>query len=153
MDGFYFLQMMISSNGKYLYVAGGPVFDLERDSVVAGVGGNYLGSLALSPDGAYLYITDPGKYLFPEPVPSGKLYIYKIDTYSYIGQIDVNDTSAQYQESNATDHVMLMPDGKTAYVTNWISLVFVMDLQNREVKKAIKFDQVQVVSIAIGLKI
>lgn len=151
--GFYFLQMLTSHDGKYLYVAGGPVFDLEHDSVIAYVGKNYLGSLALSPDGEYLYITDPGKYLNLEILPTGKVYIYQIKTYSYIGEIDVIKASDEYKTSYATDHISLMPDGKTAYVTNWSNALFVMDLQNREVKKVIKFPRALEVSMSLGLKL
>ena len=121
------LHMAISPDGKFLNVASGPVFDLGRDSVIAWVGGNQLGSLALSPGREYLYITDPGKYMLPEPVPSGKVKIFQTRTNSYVGEIDVNKATGDAY--TLTDRIVVTPDGKTAYVSSWLHRVFVTDLQ------------------------
>ncbi len=149
-------HMITSPDGKTLYVAGGPVFDLEQDSVIAWVGGNYLGSLALSPDGERLYITDPGGYLRLEPVPTGKIKIFETSSNSYTGYIDVRQAVVPPDHlSVATDRIVLMPDGKTAYVSNWIQLVFVVDLQLKAVKKTLVFGPIetQIVQMALNIKI
>ena len=147
------LHMVLSPDGKFLYAAGGPVFDLERDAAIAGVGGNHLGSLALSADGGYLYITDPGGYLLPEPVPSGKVFIFQTSTNTYNGEIDVQK-AVPFGHGWQTDRIVLMPDGRTAYVSNWLDLIFVIDLQQREVVKLIQLGPtgVQAVPMVVGLK-
>jgi DNA-binding beta-propeller fold protein YncE len=144
------LHMVISHDGKYLYVAGGPVVDLERREAIASVGGNVLGSLALSPDGEYLYVTDPASYIqrHGTPLPSGKVFIYNTRTHQYVGEIDVSKNSA---ELYLTDWIVLLPDGKTAYVSNWGRLIFAIDLHVREVKKIVKLDS-RIVPIAVGVK-
>jgi hypothetical protein len=71
--------MVIDHSGKFIYFAGGPAIDVEKDSVVGFFGyteaGN-LGTLALSSDGKFLCATDPGKPLLPEPVPTGKVAVF-----------------------------------------------------------------------------
>jgi len=145
------LRMVISPDGKFVYVAGGPVFDLERDSVIAWVGGNQLGSLALSPGGEYLYITDPGGYMRLEPVPTGKIIIFQTTTNNYVGEIDVNK-AVPFGHGNQTDRIVLTPDGKTAYVSNWLHLIFVIDLQAKEVVKVINIPSSSTIPMALGLK-
>jgi DNA-binding beta-propeller fold protein YncE len=145
------LHIIISPDGKTLYVAGGPVFDLEQDSVIAWVGGNSLGSLALSPDGEYLYITDPGSYLLPIIIPSGKIYIFETSSNTHLGYIDVKQPQP-WLHSPATDRIVIMPDGETAYVPNWINLVFVIDLQLEEVIEILPFGPIetQIVQVVLG---
>lgn len=145
------LRMVISHDGKLLYVAGGPVFDLECAVVVGWVGINHFSSLALSPDGEYLYITDPGGYLRLEPVPSGKVFIFQTSTNSYVGEIDTRPAMGYV---TYTDRIVIMPDGKTAYVSNWLNDVFVLDLQRRVVKELISFPvhSGQLVPMVLGMK-
>ncbi len=123
-------RFIISPDGRYLYVAGGPVFDLETDQSVAGIGGNSAGYLALDPDNRYLYITDPGGYIFP-PTPTGKIYVYDTTIHQYVAEIDVSE----FSELNfpMTESIVVMPDGNTAYVSDWGKYLFLIDLQNRTV--------------------
>lgn len=146
------LHMVISPNGRFLYVAGGPVFDLERDSVIARVGGNILGSLALSPDGEYLYVTDPGKYIIFDPPPIGKVRIFHTNTNRYGGDIDVNRASGHID--TITDRIVIMPDGETAYVTDSIANLFVIDFTRREVKDIVKFipRNISIRPVVLGLQ-
>lgn len=137
------LHMVISPDGRYLYMAGGPVFDLELDLVVAGVGGNLLGSLALSPDGEYIYITDPGKYWQFEPPSSGKVGIFQTSTNSYIGEIDVGS-------GRITDRIVVTPDGKRAYVSRWVEDVFALNLHSRLVREVINIYGIFTVPMALG---
>ncbi|MFQ5824737.1 MAG: YncE family protein [bacterium] len=143
-------RMAISPDGKYLYVAGGPVVDLENGEAIAGVGGNVLGSLALSPDGELLYITDPGKYFHGLSNPSGKVFVYNTRTHQYVGEIDVLKKLPSGR-SRRTDWIALMPDGQTAYVCNFGRLIFIIDLQVREVREIIEFPPF-IVLIALGIK-
>lgn len=62
------LHMVISHDGNYLYVAGSFVYDLKEDKAIAVLGGNRLGSLALSADGELLYVTDPGESIMKKSI-------------------------------------------------------------------------------------
>lgn len=145
------VHMIISHDGKRMYTTVG-VFDLEDDSIVCDIGAKIFAHLTLSPDGEYLYITDPQHISIGLPV-SGKVCIFNTGTNSYVGDIDVNNAVPSGHRT-ATDHIVIMPDGKTAYVSNWISLVFVLDLQDREAIKAIQFrpTQIHVSPMVIGRK-
>jgi DNA-binding beta-propeller fold protein YncE len=132
-DGFYFLQMVISHDGRYLFVAGGPVLDLEHGLVVSSVVGNYLGSLAISNDGQYLYVTDPGKYMIPEPPPSGKVRVYGTQLKDYIGEINICYPNYCSTRTAITDHIVLQPpDEKRMFVSNWLYGIFIVDVFKRQ---------------------
>jgi DNA-binding beta-propeller fold protein YncE len=145
-------RMVISPDGKQIYFANGPVLDVIRDSLVGSVPANNLASLSLSPDGQSLYITDPGKYIIPEPVPSGKIEVFLTRTNSYIDSIDVNMASGQAH--TITDRMIIMPDGKKAYVTDSISNIFVLDLETNEVVNVIRFvpHNIQIRPLYLGTK-
>jgi YVTN family beta-propeller protein len=146
--------MVISLDGKYIYFAGGPILDVTNDSLVGWLGSGYgetaNGTPALSPDGLHLYITDPANFSIPEPTPSGKIGIFETGTESYIGFIDVNSALA----SSITDRMVIMPDGKKAYVTDSIANIFVLDLETNTVVDVIRFRprNIMVSSIAIAPK-
>lgn len=130
------VHMIISHDGKHMYTTLS-VFDLEADSIVCEIDAKISAYLALSPDGKYLYITDPEHISIEFPV-SGKVRVFDTGTNSCVGDIDVNK-AVPYGQSNTTDCIVITPDGKTAYVSNWYYLVFVIDLQRREVIKTIQF--------------
>lgn len=129
------------------------MLDLERDSVIAPIGGNSLASLALSPDGEYLYLTDPVPLIWNDIkyVHSGKVKIFETSSNSHVGEIDVNQASRNDYPS--TDKIIITPDGETAYVGSW-SEIFVLDLSARTVTEVIEFDGSYVLlrSLALGPK-
>lgn len=132
-------NMVISKDGKKIYCANGPVLDVARDSIVGWVTGNtpsILGTLALAPDGIYLYLTDPAKTLLPEPVPSGKINVFNTDLFGYMGFIDVNPASGQ--ASTMTNGIAICPDGSKAFVTGSFADIFVLDLTTNQVVDMIK---------------
>lgn len=135
-----------------VYSLGWASIDLKRDTLIIAEPCNYLGSLALHPNGEYLYITDPGKYLIPEPVPSGKIKIFETSSYSYIGSIDVNKASGQAH--TMTDRMAIMPDGRKAYVCDAIANIFVLDLEKNDVVRVIKFQprNITIRSLTLGVK-
>jgi len=150
------LHMVLSSDAKTLYFTGAPgafvVFDVEEDSVVAVFSMNQLGSVAISPDGRYVYITDPGRYLIQEPIPSGKIYVFDASRNTPAEDINVSEALG---ECKITDKIVVTPDGRFAYVANWLDKVIVIDLDRREVEKVIQFGptETQIVPLALGLKI
>ena len=139
------LNMVLSQDGSTIYstVMGNHlvIFDVEQDSILFSIGTTIAGSLALSADGEYLYITDPGAYMIPEPAPSGKVYIFSTKSMSFVDEIDITE-KLPFGYSNQTDHIILMPDGKTAYVSNWLRLIFVIDLQLKEVVEFIEVEAI-----------
>lgn len=137
---FPLFHMVIDNAGKFIYFAGGPVLNVEKDSVVGWVGGNYLGSLTLSPNNQFLYITDPGHYLLPEPIPTGKVKVFNTSTFSTSAFIDVKSVVPN-GHSFQTDRIMITNNGRNAYVTNWVDLIFVIDLERLFVKKIISINQ------------
>lgn len=148
-------NMVISKNGKRIYCANGPVLDVATDSIVGWVPGNtpsILGTLALAPDGPYLYLTDPAKTLLPEPVPSGKINVFNTDLFGYLGFIDVNPASGLAH--TMTNGIAICPDGSKAFVTGSFADIFVLDLTTNQVVDMIKSPprNIWLRSLALGAK-
>lgn len=150
------LHMVLSPDGESLYFTGAPdvfvVFNVEKDSVTAVFGMNQLGSVAISPDSRYVYITDPGGYLIPEPVPSGKIYVFDTYTNTPLEDIDIGKALGDY--GVITDQIIITPEGRFAFVANWMDKVIVVDLDKREIVKVVQFDttMTQIVPMALALK-
>lgn len=144
-------HMLLSPDGSILYCPGG-AFDLQADSAIpfTGAVANFRGYVALSPDGEYLYVTDPGSYILPIIQPSGKISIFQTNTNSYCGYIDVNKATGQAY--TLTEQIVITPNGKIAYVSGWLERIFVIDLQLREVIKIIQLGP-QTSPMVLGVKI
>jgi YVTN family beta-propeller protein len=136
-------SMIVSRSSGKLYVAGGPVVDLERDSVVAWLGGNELGSLALSPSGDTLYVTDPGSRIVGPTtyVSSGKVFLYDTRIDVYVGDVDVSEALPTPGVGKSTADIVLSGGGNTAYVSNQFDLVFVIDLRAGTVSGLIQLEK------------
>jgi len=113
------------------------VLDIVHDTILASARCNALGSLAVSPTQDFLYVTDPGKYILPEPVPSGKIGIFQLMANAFTGFIDVNGASGQ--PYTITDRMVITPDGTTAYVGDSISRIFTIDLVTNQVIHLLSF--------------
>ncbi len=136
-SAYYFEHNAISANGKVLYSSAGASIDIVRDSVLSVFSSNYLGSVALNPNGQYLYLTDPGRYMIPEPAPSGKFSVYDMAS-TAMEDIDLRPwLPIQPVTSARSDMVAVSPDGQTIYISNWFYLLFVVDAQSRQVKKVL----------------
>jgi DNA-binding beta-propeller fold protein YncE len=149
------LNMCISRDGGLLFFANGPVVDLVHDSVVGWIpayNSSVLGTVTLSIDGSKLYLTDPAKYWLPEPVASGRLKIFDASTFINRGYIDIHEASGEGLP--LTDRIVVMPDGKTAYVTASVVGVFVLDLKKDIVIKTINFEprNIWLRSLVVGAK-
>ncbi len=145
-------RMTISPDGRYLYLNAGPVYDLVEERVVGSIGGYSSWYMALSPNGDYLYLTDPGGYGIP-PTPSGKVFIYDTSLFQYIDEIDVKPFIYGLG-SYLTEMIVVTPDGKKAFVSNWSRHLFVLDLENRVVADTLAFrnDAIHVSRLAMGVR-
>jgi DNA-binding beta-propeller fold protein YncE len=133
------LNMAISHDGHSMYIAGGPVLDLEQDVVTGWVGGNLSASVALSPSGDSLYVTDPGGGLNIEIIPSEKIFIFDTRSYRYVGEVGIDVDKAAFSLAGIlTDTIVLSPDGRTAYVSDFGALVFVIDVAAEKVVDVIQ---------------
>ncbi len=124
--GIPFHNMKITPDGKYIYFAGGPVLEVAFDTVVAFLSSNYNASLALSHDSKYLYMTDPG---LPNTISSARVYIYQTNTNKLVGSIDVSNNTVR----ESTNSIVLKSDGITAYVSDKLNTIFVINLNTQSV--------------------
>ncbi|MFH1213028.1 MAG: T9SS type A sorting domain-containing protein [Candidatus Neomarinimicrobiota bacterium] len=150
-----FYRMTISADGKYIYCSNGPIVEIVADSIVGWITANYRGSIAQTFDSQYLYVTDPGAYLIPEPIPSGHISIFNTrpdGRAEYTGYIDVNKAAGQAY--TITDDIVIMPDAKKAYVSSYFSRIFSIDLEINEVVNVIRFKprNINLRSIILGVK-
>lgn len=148
-------NIVISKDGKYIYCANGQVLDVTNDSIVGWLLGNNessLASLALSPDGKYLYLTDPGNPYNFELVPSGKINVFRTEPFSYTDFIDVNRASGH--PYTMTDGIIICPDGSRAYASANFSDIIVIDLIINQVVDMIRFlpRNIWLRSLGIGAK-
>ena len=138
-------NMIISNDGRYIFISGGPVVDLYRDSLVAHTGGNVGGAMAFDRDYTYLFMTDPGGYLFP-PSPSGKILVYDVNNYHIGEYIDIGNKIM-------TDYLVLHPKKNLLYINSWTD-IYIIDIDKREVVNTIRFTPINLLlhPMAIGLK-
>jgi len=142
--GFPSYHMVIDSSGEYIYFAGGPAIDLQKDSIVGYFGyseAGYNGSVALSPKGEFLCATDVGKPGLFEPVPTGKValfYTLPQGAYGSVSYIDVTHIAWMLSVGKQTDRVIFAKDGKKAYVSNGLNLIYVIDTEKEIVSDIIK---------------
>ena len=144
--GFPSYRMVIDSSGEYIYFAGGPSVDLQKDSIVGYFGyseAGYNGSVALSPNGEFLCATDPGNFGALEPVPTGKValfYTLPQGASGYVSFIDVTHIAWMLSVGKQTDRVIFAKDGKKAYVSNGLNLIYVIDTEKEIVSDVIKLN-------------
>lgn len=144
------LHMLISDDNQLIYIAGGSVFDFHKDSILAWIGGNRLGSLTLDESNTKLYITDPGHYQDLEYPKTGKVCGYRTDSYIYSDTIDVFKARLDYWK--VTDVIGIIPGTKLAYVSDWGSYIYLIDLELNEVIQFIYFGGLQAISFIIKSK-
>jgi len=150
----FLINFIISKDGQYLYFSNGPVVDVSCDSIVGYIPANSpnnIGRLALSPDGKYLYLTDPGIPLNPEILSSGEIKIFETDTYTNVGSINVNDASGKLY--TMTFGIAINKNGSKAYVSGNYNDIYVIDLRSNQIKDVINFEEtgVYVDPLVLGL--
>ena len=130
-------KMVISPDGKFLYCSRGTVVDIDHDSCIAYIGGGSSpGSLALSPDGQTLFITDPGSFNI-EVVPSGKIFKFRTTPFAGIGFIDMSAATGIYWM--ITDCMRILPEGKRAFVSDGFATIFEINIGTNKITNMIQF--------------
>jgi len=148
--------LILSPDGKTLYFTGGfssigtfGVYDLTEDSLVF----EYhvllapehslfqLAYLAISPDGRYVYVTDPGGYQLWPPYPEGEIWVF--DTQDYTFSFISTDTIVPpgLAGSMATCDIEVTPDGKKAYVSDWWYTIVVINLETNNIIDTIQVEK------------
>ncbi|MDI6767048.1 MAG: hypothetical protein QME52_09530 [Bacteroidota bacterium] len=146
-----FKHMIVSPDNKHIYIAEGPVLNLERDTIVGLIEGPVTGWLALSLDGKQIYLTDIWPFIGHDFFPSGKVYILNTGSDpEIIGEIDITPLSTNGPPPTY-DIVILPPDGKVAYVSGGLSSIYVIDVMERKPLKRIGLSRITF-PLAIGKK-
>ena len=141
--------LVISTDGNTLYLlVRAPnyldyfcVYDLTRDSVLVQIGINYIGYLAIKPDGSTVYITDPGGgggCIAWEPEPTGVVGVFDTRTNTPLPSISLDPLAdSLISPPIAAYHIRITPDGKKAYLSSCGRTILVIDLVRNEALKAI----------------
>jgi len=142
-------EAVLSPDGNILYYLYGTasaayfgVYDLRADSVIAKYEINSPGELAITPDGEYVYFTDPGGgggCIQIEPPPTGKLGVFDTKTNTLLPSIDLSPLSDSLRAPPPLGpyFIRITPDGKKAYLTICLDRILVIDLVRNEPLKAI----------------
>lgn len=155
-----FSALILSPDGKTLYFTGSfsfygvfGVYDITGDSLKFeySVLLDYLHSLfrvahvATSVDGRYVYITDPGGYYLWPPHPYGEIWVFDTQANDFVSPISTDTIKTEYKDYEgpfSTCDIVVSPDGKKAYVSDWVCIVFVIDLQQNKITHLIEVENV-----------
>lgn len=115
------------------------VLDLQRDTVVNQLPINSGGNLAISKDNRYVYVTDPGGYVF-DPPPTGNIGVYSTSDEAPAPSIDVtvvwdSNTTIPHRVEY-TDQIAMAPDGRKVYVSTFTdNVILVVDIPCHRLRK------------------
>ncbi len=144
---YYYDHMVMDPKGKYIYCAGGPAIDIEKDSIVGTFRyaiDDHNGSISLSTDGYFLCTTDPGGYLRLFPLPTGKVAIFnKLPEGFYSDEyyfIDITSTAKLQNTGYITDKIFLTNNGRKAFVSDWGYYFYILDIKDKIVTDIIKLN-------------
>jgi len=127
--------LALSSDGKTLYNTGGSVIDIESGRIIGSMPVSEYGHLAVSPDGRYVYLTDPTGKNGEAAFPTAKIFVYDTRSFTVTGEISVH---GHVNYLSYTDDIAITGDGTKAYVSGFRD-VFVIDLINKRTSGVIGF--------------
>ena len=117
------------------------VFDIQKDSLIATAFITNGGPLSMTPDGKYIYVTDPGEgggCVLTGLPPSGEISVYSTETNTVLPNIDTQAfRDTVYHEPLPTIWMAITPDSKKGYVSTCRDRVVILDLVINEAVKAI----------------
>lgn len=97
---------------------------------------NRLGRIAVTPDGEYVIVTDPGSNIGPSP-GSGLLTVVRTSDHSFFGYIDVKIVSG---DNPSTSKIVITSSGSYAFASNsYGGDLFIIDLKQRIAIKRLEF--------------
>jgi DNA-binding beta-propeller fold protein YncE len=117
------------------------VYDLIADSIIVKFQINSPGKIAITPDGQYVYLTDPGGgggCISIEPEPTGKLGVFDTKTNTPLPSIDLSPPGDPSLNLGPY-YISITPDGTKAYLSFCINIILVIDLIRNEPLKTIMF--------------
>jgi hypothetical protein len=141
-SGFPLHRMTIDPSGKYIYFAGGPAIDLEKDSVVGDFRfalKDYNGSIAIDSRGTVLCTTDPGGYLI-DPTPSGMVAVFRTLPQGFYS---TNYNFIDLGHAEVGDLIAMTKDGVKAFVSDWIYEFNVIDLIDNIVSDSFQLPSIE----------
>ena len=114
---------------------------------------NRNGRIAITPDGKYVLVTDPGSNLFLYPPASGLLIVVRTSDHSLDRYIDLKPIAAgKYADAS---EIIITPSNNYAFVVNpTLAGVFIIDIRQLKVIKRIEFWPygATIGSLALGTK-
>lgn len=141
-SGFPLHRMTIDPSGKYIYFAGGPAIDLEKDSIVGNfkfAWKDYNGSIVIDPKGTVLCTTDPGGYLI-DPIPTGLVAVFRTLPQGFYS---TNYNFIDLGHAEAGDLITITKDGVKAFVSDWIYEFNVIDLIDNIVSDSFQLPSIE----------
>ncbi len=146
----YPYESVLSPDGNRLYYLSGDgsaayfgVYDLRGDSLVVEFEINSPGQLAITPDGEFVYFTDPGGgggCIQIEPPPTGKLGVFDTKTNTPLPSISLDVLAdSGTPPPLGPNYIRITPDGRKAYLSICLNRILVIDLLRNEPLKAIMF--------------
>jgi len=143
----FFSAMILSPDSKTLYFTGGfpssfgsfalfGAYDLINDSLetffpVRPESEHTLflvAYLAMSKDGKFVYITDPGGFIVGPPVPYGEIWVFDTQHKKFVSPITTDTIVPPGMGTPmSTCDIEITPDGKKVYVSNWAFTILVID--------------------------
>jgi len=155
-----FLYLLVSPDGKTLFfVAQIPVsihgifgaYDLINDSLlVEFVVNSDLASLAVTRDGKYVYISDPGSYSSLVNPSTGNIEILDTETNSFLPPIRTDSIETPDWAVSYIDKIVIHPTQDKAYVSTWACpVILVIDTKNNTIADTIMFSTPPGVSVGM----
>ena len=131
-------------------------YDIEKDSIVSTtyITGNG-GSISISPDGRYIYMTDSGHGMFNE-TPPGYIYVFDAINHEIIKLIPNYDFIANRWVRPYLGEIRLSSDNRRAYIGAGVSagggvpLVIIDLIENKIVKTISPYSAFEATGIVLG---
>lgn len=127
------------------------VINIQSGTVEYITNANPNGRIAITPDGRYVLVTDPGSN-FPMSLGSGLLIVVRTSDHRLDGYIDVKPIAG---DNPTTSEIIITPSNNYAFVTNSNGGdVFIIDIRQLKAIKRIEFRPIgaTIRSLALGGK-
>ncbi|MCH7826577.1 MAG: carboxypeptidase-like regulatory domain-containing protein, partial [Bacteroidetes bacterium] len=128
------------------------VINIQSGAVEYITNANPNGRIAITPDGQYVLVTDPGSNLFLYAPPSGLLIVVRTSDHSLDKYIDIKPIAG---DNTSAAEIIITPSNNYAFVTNSNGGdVFIIDIRQLKAIKRLEFRPISTTirSLALGGK-